>query len=960
MPVTETLMAVGSWSIQLAPNTPRQLIDAFQYFGHIVIATGRQDPRIAGDSLLTNSRFVGPVTGRNLHSLKQGQGPQLSGDGMATWLGTPSGVGNVIESPLSFTAASFGTVVNALLPPSMPAGTIHSIGSATYTGAFVWKTRRDALTSLCQQMTTGTADNQIVEWRANPNGTVDAGHISDLYVTTPTTAIVAKDDGVDMAMRGLPGVAQLNTDVKDYTDRVVVLASGSGTSTAVGVANASDIGATNPYVDLHGNTVVMTRMVSASSVSSANATAAAQAALAPYVTPRDQVQLSSQEYDIKGDLQVGDYTYVYDPDSGFVDFTQEITFRGMRINPQRLRVIELTWPIVAGMTVAYRDPSGTWYDLTDYVTWETGDTNVVVGGFNRSLVSTTEPVGARPQPDTTIPATPVFGAFSTTSYQGASDGKTKAQIQVNWATPTNTDGTTVTDGDHYEIQYRPDLGIYATNPSYNQLQTAGYTYNSLAALGGTYKGLIPQAVANWKVTFVAWGTNTLLIQELTPGVNYDFQIRAVDTATPPNNSAWSATTTTQAAVDTIPPPTPDAPTVAANMASVQISWDCGTSDGGTFNQAVDLHHIEVHGSYEPLFTPSNSTKLGNVIANVGNITGQIPVVASFTIPPGQPPAQSMYVKIVAVDVTGNKSQPSAAAGVTAVLWSNAYITDLSVSKLTAGTVTASVILGSTISTASSGGRVTLDGVADAFEVYDSGGNQISSWSPAGLTIYNGALLGTIKVNTATSGGISPVFTLDTGEGVSSHITSMYVVGGFSGFADFFHIDGPQSKSSMDSAQSGVSAIWGASNSTDGGSFSINYTSNTANASGQVFSAGGWTVLTRQIVGGEGTTITASNAVAGSVLQNDDGGTGIYPHFFHAGSVQLSTDANGNCNFAHGAGFTPIGGIISGNGGGSATMYQYAWIGGTPFGSANANVNVKSSAGANLANTFVNIYYVVWA
>lgn len=752
MPVTETLMAVGSWSIQLAPNTPRQLIDAFQYFGHIVIATGRQDPRIAGDSLLTNSRFVGPVTGRNLQSLKQGQGPQLSGDGMATWLGTPSGVGNVIESPLSFTAASFGTVVSALLPASMPAGTVHSIGAATYTGAFVWKTRRDALTSFCQQMTSGTADNQIVEWRANPNGTVDAGHISDLYVTAPVTAIVAKNDGVDMAMRGLPGIAQLNTDVKDYTDRVVVLASGSGTSTAVGAANAADIGATNPYMDLHGNTVVMTRMVSASSVSSANATAAAQSALAPYVTPRDQVQLSSQEYDIKGDLQVGDYTYVYDPDSGFVDFTQEIVFRGMRINPQRLRVIELTWPIVAGMTVAYRDPSGNWYDLTDYVTWETGDTNVVVGGFNRSLVSTTEPVGARPQPDTTIPATPVFGTFSTTSYQGASDGKTKAQIQVQWATPTNTDGTTVTDGDHYEIQYRPDLGIYATNPSYNQLQTAGYTYNSLAALGGTYKGLIPQAVANWKVTFVAWGTNNLLIQELTPGVNYDFQIRAVDTAAPPNNSAWSATTTFQAAVDTIPPATPDAPTVSANMASVQISWDCGTSDGGTFNQAVDLHHIEVHGSYDPLFTPSNSTKLGNVIANVGNITGQIPVVASFTIPPGQPPAQSMYVKIVAVDVTGNKSNPSAAAGATAVLWSNAYITDLSVSKLTAGTITASIILGGVIETGASGQRVAMDSAG--IHSYDSSGNMVFDLNNSSSIITLAQLAGGNQIQ-IDSGGVYP-------------------------------------------------------------------------------------------------------------------------------------------------------------------------------------------------------------
>lgn len=752
MPVTKTLMAVGSWSVNLAPDTPRTLVDVLSsgYFGHVAIATGRHDPRVEGDSLLTSARYVGVLTGGTFNSRISGNGPQLSGDGMETWLATPNGVGAVYETPLSFTAATFASVVNALLPSSVHAGTIHSIGSQTYTGAFVWTDPRKALTTLCSLMSSGPAANQTVEWRVNGNATLDAGHVSDLYVTSPSTAIVSRAAGVDMTVRALPGVAQLIEDVTDFTDRVVVLASGSGTSTAVGVANIGDVGGTNPYVDLYGNTVKMTRMVSASSVSSYNATAAAQTAILPYILPRDQVKLTSQEYDITGELSVGDYTYVYDPDAGIVDATNEIIFRGQRINPALLRVIELDWPIVEGMTVAYRAGDGTWYDLTDYVIWESGDTTVVVGGYNRALVSSAEPVGGRPIPDTTIPGVPAFGQFSTTVYQGASDGKTKAQIQVTWATPTNTDGTTITDGDHYEVQYRPDLGIYAQNPSYNQLQTAGYTYNGLAAQGGTYKGLIPQQVSDWKVTFVAWGVNNLLVQELTPGVNYDFQIRAVDTATPPNRSAWSATSTVQAAVDTIPPPTPDAPSVAANMASVQVTWDCGTSDGGSFTQAVDLHHIEVHGSYDPLFTPTGSTKLGNVIANVGNITGRIPVVASFGIPPGQPPAQSMYIKIIAVDVTGNKSNPSAAAGATAVLWSNAYISDLSVSKLTAGTITASIILGGTIATGSSGQRCVMD--LTGFHSYDANGNLLFDVNNYSSQITLGAIGGVGKVVIDTSPG----------------------------------------------------------------------------------------------------------------------------------------------------------------------------------------------------------------
>ena len=762
MPVVKALMAVGSWSLNLAPTTPRTLVDVLSsgYFGHIAIATGRHDPRVEGDSLLTSARYVGVLTGGTFNSTVSGNGPQLSGDGMETWLATPSKVGAIIETPLSYTAATFATVINGLLPPSVHAGTIHSIGAATYTGAFVWTDPRTALTTFAGLMSTGAAPTQTVEWRVNGNATLDAGHVSDLYVTTPTTAIVARDSGVDMTVRALPGVTQLIEDVKDFTDRVVVLAGGSGASTAVGAANIADVGGTNPYLDLYGNTVKMTRMVSASSVSSFNATAAAQTALLPYTLPRDQVKLTSSEYDIDGVLSVGDYTYVYDPDSGIVDTTQEIVFRGQRINPALLRVIELDWPVTVGMTVAYRDKAGNWYDLTDYVIWDTGDTTVVVGGYNRALVSTSEPVGPRPIPDTTIPGVPAFTMpFTTANYQSASDGRTKSQIQLAWSTPTNTDGTTMTDLDHYEIQYRPDLTIGAVNPTWTALNAGGYTWTALNSGGSTWNQIYPLPTTQWKVTFVAGGINTLLVQELTPGVTYDFQIRAVDTAQPPNRGAWSATTTFQASVDTIPPPVPDAPTVAANMASVQISWDCGLASGGTFNQAVDLNHVEIHGSYEPLFQPSNATKLGNLPANIGNITGQIPVVGSFTIPPGQPPAQAMYIKIIAVDETGNKSGPSVAAGASAVLWSNAYITDLSVSKLTAGTVTASIILGGVIGTALTGQRVTMD--STGFHAYDAGSNKIfdvSSSSPV-LTLGRNASGASITLDTSQT---YPVITMSDG------------------------------------------------------------------------------------------------------------------------------------------------------------------------------------------------------
>lgn len=797
MPVTKTLMAVGSWSLTLLPNTPRNLIDALSYYGHIVVSTGRPDPRVAGNSLFTSGRFTGVITGLDFQSLKQKRGAVVSGDGLETWLGTPKGVGPVIENIASFTSAASSTVFNTLRPTSVGAGTNFSIASSgLYTGAFVWKTPRDALTSFCQQVSTGSDAAHTVEWRVNNNCTLDTGPVASLYVTSPVTAIVAKNEGVDMRLRGLAGVAELIEDVKDYTTRVVVLASGSGAATAVGTANIADVGGTNPYKDFFGNPVQMTRMVSASSVSSFNATASAQSALIPYTTPRDQVKLTSSEYDIMGVLNVGDYTYVYDPDAGLVDSTNELVFRGQRINPTKQRVIELTWPIVQGMSVAYRDLNGKWYDLTDYIQWETGDTTVVVGGFNRSLVPTSEPAGPRPIPDTTIPGVPTFGAFSTNTYLSSSDGSVKAQIQLTWTQPNNTDGTTMTDLDHYEIQYRPDLTISSVNPTWTGLNSGGYTWAQLNSTGAQWSQIFPITQTNWKVTFVAGGVTQLLIQELTPGVTYDFQIRAVDTAQPPNRSAWSGTTTFQAASDSQPPPTPDAPTVAANMASVQISWDCGRADGGTFNQASDLHHIEVHGSYEPLFVPTNSTKLGNLPASIANITGQIPVVGSFVIPPGQPPAQAMYIKVIAVDSTGNKSSPSVAAGATAVLWSNAYITDLNVSKLTAGTLTASVVVGGVIGTALSGQRATMD--STGFHAYDASGSKIfdvSSVSPLLTLGRNGASGASITMDTSQA---NPVITMSDGVNVPGNIS-------FAGNATYGSV-GMEINSGSFFAESPISAV----------------------------------------------------------------------------------------------------------------------------------------------------------
>jgi hypothetical protein len=746
MSITETKGALGSWSLKLRPDTPRAVIDAIQYFGHIVVSTGRPDPRVAGDTLLRSGRYTGVLRGKTFAS--DDSGYNLSGSGMAYWLGDENNNGPVITTALTFTNASFTSAVNAMLPASgaVTAGTIHSVTGA-YTGLHQWQTSRKALDYLCSTMTSDYTNP--VEYRVNGDATLDAGLVSDLYVTSPVAAVVRRDVGADMGIRALPGKGVTTEDVQSFITQVILLAQGQGTAIATGAASISP--ALNPYKDLHGNTVSIISAVSQSSTDPNNANAQAAVTLNTYSTPRQQIKLTSDQFDIKGDISLGDWVWVHDPDAGLVDTSatpNEIVFRGQRINPTKLRVMELTYPVTAGMSVAYRDYSGNWWDLTDYVIWESGSTTLTVGGFDRSLTNPNgESIGTRPMPNTSIPNAPAFVLpFTQSVYQSTNSGITKAQVQVAWTRPTNTDGSAIIDGDHYEIQYR--TGATPIFPA-THAQMASYTHAQLHA--GTNAEPITYTPGPWQTAYVQFDATSFLIQELTPGVPYDIQIRAVDNGTPPNSSVWSATTTIQTVGDTIAPSVPAPPSVASSRIAIQVTHTLGKSSGGSYNLEADLHHLEVHAQYEPTFTPDNTTLLGKLIANNGMIIAQIPAVGTFNVES----TNALYFKCIAVDEAGNKSNPSTAVQATALLIDNAHISDLTVSKVTAGTITADWFVGARIKTADSGARVELN--STGLQAYDVNGNQTVAINAA-----DGSAVLTGKVQTGTSGNrvvMDPAFSM---------------------------------------------------------------------------------------------------------------------------------------------------------------------------------------------------------
>jgi hypothetical protein len=731
MGVQQVLKALGTWDIKFQSSTPRDVLDALDYFGHVAIVPGRVDPKQYGDNLLTVARYVGVLRTRTIGDDGRTNAPQddlsVGGVGMAMWLGDEDDKGSVYENAVTAASASFADTIRMLLPGSgaITEGALYSV-AGLYSGTHRYESPRKAIQYVCDTMSTPSTP---VSWRVNNTGTIDAGPDSSLFVTTPTCVIVTAGAGEDMALRALPGSMDVTRDVEDFTTRVVLLAEGDGDSIATG---AADISPAPPYKDIHGNTIQLTRLVSESDTVTGNAETRAQLALSQFTSTRNALTLSTTDYDVHGSFQVGDRVWVYNPDAGLVDTSTEIVFRGLRINPLKLQVTEVSWAVTAGYTVAYRAADGTWTDLTDYVEAETDDTNTVtVGDFARQLTSAgTEPVGSRPNADTSVPGQPTFvEPFTGLAYLD-DRGFTKARVILNWNAPLNVDGSTIVDGDHYEIRYAVDTDmIYpATWASVSEIRWQDMQ---------TWAQPFAAPDGQWQLMVVNWDTVTAQLQDLSPGIGYDVQIRGVDKTG--NTGAWSSVTTFVTSTDNIPPSTPAAPSVAGSRIAVQVTHQLGKSSGGTFNLESDLDHLEIHVSYEPGFTPDSTTLRGKALANAGMIQAGIAVV--FTVQVEETSAR--YVRVVAVDKTGNQSGPSDAATATALLIDDAHISDLTVSKVTAGSILADWVVAARLKTADTGSRVELNSAG--LQAYSAAGTQTVNIAAADGSV---TIIGQLKSGTS--------------------------------------------------------------------------------------------------------------------------------------------------------------------------------------------------------------------
>lgn len=300
--------------------------------------------------------------------------------------------------------------------------------------------------------------------------------------------------------------------------------------------------------------------------------------------------------------------------------------------------------------------------------------------------------------DKTIPGVPEITGVASNVYYPESGTSTRAQVQIDWTTPLNVDGSTITDGHHYEVRYRPDT----TLPYSATWEEAGqHLWNELYSWA--QPTIPPIDNTGWQVIMVGFDDNQLILQELSPGVRYEFQIRAVDGSTPQHWSEWSESTVHEAAEDSIPPAQPAPPFVASSRLAVQVTHYLGKAEGGQFNLPPDLSHLEVHVG-GPAFYPSDDTYVGKIVADVSILRGRTPVIQTFQVES----TENIWVRVIAVDRTGNKSTPSSASTTQVNLIDDAHISDLTASKITAGIISSAIILSGSIKTAETGARAEMN------------------------------------------------------------------------------------------------------------------------------------------------------------------------------------------------------------------------------------------------------------
>lgn len=427
--VYQRVMSDGDWQIDLNDDTPQAIRNLIVPFTcHIVITPSEIDVGASDAVFLTAARYVGPVRRLGVNRLSPG------GPGNSMWLSDPDGKGVPLESAVTGSGASLSTWVTNLLPDSLTVGTVTSPGG-THDNTYQWVSPRDAINSVCRGFG--------VEWRVNNDFTFDAGTVDNLYISSAAgdtpTAIVARDvGGRDPQIVGIRSELETAVDWEDFVSKVIVIGNGFGTA-----------GGATGFRKPTGFVVTWARVVEDPTSARGTLGTVAQTVLdqLPHDTDgRRELRVSTDLYDVSGDVGLGDDVWVWDPENGVKAalLTQQTTYQGQLIYPLAMRCIGMRWPVRQGMGVYLRIQNNTltptYVNVTPYVNFGEGAADLELGAASRllrdqfgQLVEAKGPVSSTPwlayTPTITGTGTAVGNGTVTGAYRREG---TKLEVRVTW------------------------------------------------------------------------------------------------------------------------------------------------------------------------------------------------------------------------------------------------------------------------------------------------------------------------------------------------------------------------------------------------------------------------------------------------------------------------------------------------------------------------------------------------
>ena len=597
-----------------------------------------------------------------------------------------------------------------------------------------------------------------------PRESLFTGHSSD-----PTSIIVRDGSGDDPSITGLnPSAIKSSFDASEYASLVeYIYDDGKGKYDALDVFDTN-----NPYRGINGEQLERATYVTEPEHPHLTRKERATAYLNELKRIKRSINLDLDYYDIQGDFEVGDNIFVYDPDLGFEDTDDkvaededrttkhEVSYQGQFINPEKIRVTSITWPIKNNYGVYLRRLTSAknntyqYIDLTEYVQFESAGTTLEVGDLPLKLgddLRFSSAVSGISTGNRTYTPESVSNLSLTTGFIEDATGESQAIIKATWDEPLNTDGTVIQNGEFYRVRYKK--------------QNSNDPYS---------------------ITTVNWGTEEITIEGLGLATNFEVGVQAVNTNADTNDYTTAFITT---AIDTVAPNKPGpADTITPGALRTQIVHSLGKAvdDSGNailpadivdFTLPNDIAHFNIYYSTTSGFSISGMEPKETFAISASHIRAQIPLVCEIALPNGS----QHYFRFTVTDKAGNESDPSDEQGAAGQLVdtqhvadafitnakignlavTDAKIADLSAGKITAGSISGQeIIVGTSVSDTAvirsnnySGGtagwKISADGTIEA-----NSGNFRGDITGASGT-FSGALnaaTGTFSGNLSAAGG----------------------------------------------------------------------------------------------------------------------------------------------------------------------------------------------------------------